>query len=785
MFGYYLKKALRHIRSQKGFSLVNIGGLAIGIACCILILLWVSDELSYDRFHEKIDDIYAVYFEQQATRGTRSFHDSSPYPLAAVLKEECSEVKAAARISTHERILITFGEKSFTEDFILAADRAVFEIFSFDFIKGDPSAVLSHNNSIVITESTGRKYFGEEEPVGRELTINNSIPVTVTGVIRDLPLNSSLKFTAIVPFAGVHGDAVNDTDNWAGNPLMTFVLLDAAADPAKVEEKLNGIFDKYSPRNPTINRALHLHPAAKMRLHDYQGGGTIIYVYIFAAIAALILVVACINYINLGMARAPARAREVAIRKVAGAAKRDLVRQFFMESAVHAFLALLVALILIEFTLPAFNRITGKELTLISLLRTGIMPAVIIAALLTVLISGGYPAVFLSAFKPARIIRGDVITGTGNSPARRIMVVFQFSISTALICSTMAISRQMDYMLGGNVGYDAANMIYIPMNENLKGKYESFRDELASNRNILGVTAGCQNPLAVTSTSQVSWEGMSSSDQIIMNWDFVDYGYIETFRMKVTRGRAFSREHASDLADACVINETAAAVMGMTEPLGKWIDTWFGRKIVIGVVADHHYESYRNEIKPFIMSLNPGWNNYVFARLDPGAAGPALDFIQEAWGRFCPDRMFEHATFASFQETLYGPERRLSLLMKYFAFLAVSISCLGLSAHVGVAVRRRTKEICIRKILGASVPGLLFMIKKELIILVAVSNLIAWPAAWLFIDMWLQNYAYRAPSSVWIYIASGLLALVVAVAVSSVQTIRAATARPARALKYE
>lgn len=790
MFKNYIKTSFRNIKRQKGFSFINIAGLAVGITCCILIMLWVNDELSYDKYHKNLENIYLVYTEIRTAEGIRDINDSSPFPLAKVLREECAEVKTSARISTHDNILVKYKDKSFVEDQAIAADPTVFDIFSFEFIKGDPKIAFSEPTNTVITESMSLKFFGQEEPMGKILNVNNMVDLKVTGVIKDIPKNSSFRFSAVIPFVLIHGASATNTDNWGGNPLMTFVLLHKNIDITDTEDKITAVLYKYDPpdsdpRGSTYKKILHLHPLKKLHLYNYTGGGLIVYLYVSFAIAIFVLIIACINFMNLTTARSSARAKEIAMRKTIGANKRNLIIQFFSESILMTVFAFIISIVLVVILLPVFNDISGKSLSINNLLNMNIILSIFVILIMTGFISGSYPALFLSSFKPVKVLKSVTIFGSKNPVLRRILVTIQFSISILLIICTLTISSQIKYMLNKDIGYDKDNLMHIPMTGELKNKYEMVKAELLKNSNIVNVTAGAQNPLYVGSTSYVNWEGKQTKETVITNWDFVDYDYIETFKMRIIKGRSFSKEYATDLEEACILNETAVKVMGLKDPIGKWIKPWFERKIIIGVVKDYHFLPYNEEIKPFILSLRPSWNSRFFVRIKSENISNTLGYIEDTLKKFNPDFDFDYIFLNDRIKVMYRSEEQLNTIFDYSAILAIVIACLGLLGLASYIAERRTKEIGIRKAMGASVPNIVRLLSKEFIILVTIANIIAWPIAYFVLRKWFQNYAYHTDISILLFFISGFSAIFFAIIAVSYQAVKAAIANPINSLRYE
>jgi ABC-type antimicrobial peptide transport system permease subunit len=781
---------MRNLKRHKAFSFINIFGLAVGMTCCILILLWVEDEVSFDRFHEKKERIHKVYSETQYTDGrTEVSTTTSFYPLAKILKEESPDVVDAVRYHLIPNMLIIFGEKSLTNNHVALADPSFFNIFTFSFVKGNPQTALAERFSVVITEGMSQKYFGTEDPMGKVLNVNNQIDLQVTGVIKNPPKNSSLQFDCVAPFILYFGSNGEEPTHWGGNPLTTFVLLKENAQANEVEPKVTQIALDYNPFSKVKAWLLHLQPLSRMHLYSPEGGGLIKSLVLFSVIAFFVLVTACINFMNLATARAATRANEVGLRKVVGAKKTDLITQFFGESIILSFIALIFSVIIIELLLPAFNNLTNKELSLNLGGNIIIILGLIGIVLFTGILSGSYPALFLSSFRPAYVLKGSQTLGPRGSLFRKILVVFQFSLSILLIIGTLIVYKQLNYIRNRDLGFKKENLIIVNMPQALTPKYETLKNEFLRNINVVNVTRSAQSPSYIGSTvSALDWDGKNPDEKVMMNWDYVDYDYFETLRLEIVQGRSFSKEFATDASEAFIVNEEAVKLMGMESPVGKRLKVFRQEGRIVGVVKNFHFLPLHHEIKPFVYGMNPSWADmmrFLFIRVNPDNVAGTLKYVEGVFKKFSPDYAFQYQFFNERIDQSYRSEQKVSKIVSYLTGLAVFISCLGLFGLASFMTERKTKEIGIRKVLGASVSNIVLILSKEFIKWVLVANIIAWPVAYFVGYKWLQNYAYRTSLALWVFIMAATLSFVIALLTVSYQAIKAALANPADTLRYE
>ena len=776
------------MRKFKGYTFINIAGLAIGIACCILILLWVRDELSFDGFHEKADRLYRVV-EQQYYAGGELFPVAvTPAPLAPALKEEIPEVVNAVRITRSPRLLIRYGEQMFYESDIALADPSFLTMFDFRLTKGDPGTALDKINSIILSESMAQKYFGDEDPLNKDLKIGNMYDLTITGVVEDVPPNSHLQFNFIIPFEimKMAGDPLNQ---WGNNSYFTYVELAENANADAAQEKITGFLKKHLPETSTT---LHLQPLRRIHLYsdftaDVSGHGDIKYVYIFSVVALFVLLIACINFMNLTTARSGNRAREVGMRKVTGANRTDIVKQFLGESMIFAFIAFLFALGIVLLLLPAFNNLSGKELSLFTGKSIDLLTALIGVAILTGLIAGSYPILYLSSFQPVTVLKGALKSGPRSSTFRRVLVVVQFSLSIFLIIATSVIHSQLEYIRNKKLGYDKDHVIYQRIGMNAVRYYEPYKREALKSPDILGISWSHQLPsYIVNSTSSVNWPGKDPNESILMHNTAVDYDFIETMNMTIVDGRNFSPEFPTDEKEAFILNEEAARLLGDDSAVGKPFTLWQFKGKVIGVVKNFHFKSLNTHVEPLVIRLlKPQPYSYMFIKIRGENVNESIRYLEKTWRDIATVFPFEYQFLDEYYDRTYRAEQRMGKLFNAFTTLAIFIACLGLLGLASFMAEQRTKEIGIRKVLGASVSNIILLMSREFVLLVAISNVLAWPLAYCFMNKWLENYAYHASINLFFFLAAALAALGIALLTVSYQALRAASSNPIDSLRYE
>lgn len=780
MIRNYFKIAFRNIVRNKVFALINILGLAVGMACFILITLWIRDELSYDKFHTNKDNLYMLTI----IHPNDVIDPNVPYALAPRLADEFPEFVHYTRVySLSNRRTCMFkyehGNETpvmFYEDSVKLVDPSFFSMFSFPFISGDPESALQNPDSLVITDKIATKYFGHENPLGKVLTINNRDDLVVSGVIH-IPSNSHLQLDFIAPLP----DRLDNDWNWRD---PSYILLDEKASIADVKQKIAGALSKHSPYDFADTLKVDLLPFTRVHL-DF---GRRTYVYIFSLIAAFILLIACINYMNLATACSANRSREVGLRKVMGAKRTELVKQFLGESILMAAFGLGISLILVRLGLPLLNSLTSKQLTF-SLLGSHAMYLYLFGLIFVVgLVSGAYPAFFLSANKPADTLKSSLHFKSKRSSFRVVTVVGQFVISILLIACTAVVFRQLIYVQSRPLGLNTNYVIKVPINRMLLGRLGSYIDKLRQNPNILNVTAGQSVPFNEDyKTDGVEWDGKDPRFSPNVRYSIAYYDYIKTFGMELVAGRSFNRESTAD-ANNFLINEEAAKYMGMKDPVGQRLEFWGIEGTIIGVVKNYHHVSLHREIMPHVFSISPrnyGSLRFIFIKIAAANIPDTLGYIKEATTAFAPAYPYEYSFLDQGLEDLYQTEQKLGKIFSVFAFLAIFISCLGIFGLASFTAERRTKEIGIRKVLGASFSHIAMLLSREFSRWILLANVIAWPIGWYAMHKWLQNFAYRTGLNPLLFVAAGLLSFAIAALPVGYHAIKAAMADPIESLRYE
>lgn len=785
MLKNYLIISFRYLKRHKGYSFINISGLAIGMSCAILILLWVQDELSFDSFNRNAHNIYRVV-ENQHYAGDKLVPVAvTPGPLAQSLKDNYPEIINSTRYDK-EHVTIRYKNKMFDEN-VAFVDSSFFDMFTYPVSKGEPYNELNRFNCIVMTSDVAKKYFGDEDPIGKTLTVNDSLDFDVTGIMNETPTNSHLHFDLILPFE-ILEKLGRDLKTWGNNSYYTYVQLQSKIDVSEVEKKIKDVVKVYNEGSTTD---LYLQPLLKIHLYssgkfvsDIGGLGNVAYVNIFFLIAFIVLFIACMNFMNLSTARAAERAKEVGMRKVIGAGRWQIVRQFYTESVLFALISLVFALLISAAMLHSFNNLSGKEISFISLGSKTLIGFVILT-LFTGLLAGSYPSIYLSSFLPVKVLKSDTAGLAKSSLFRKVLVVTQFSLSSILIIGTTVISNQLDYMRKENIGFDRQHVISFGIDGAIRNNLETIKIELKQDPRIISVAASDENPIfVVNSTSSLYWEGKEEKDLTLFHFMFSDQDFADTLKMEIVEGRFFSRNY-SDEHTSIVINEEAAKAIGMQKPVGKSITMWGLKLKIIGVIKNFNFKSLETKIGPMVILNDKNFLRMMCARIKGDDLQETIEYIKDTYKKFSPYAPFNYHFLDDDFELLYRSENRMQAIFKYFAILAIIISCFGLFGLASQITEKRTKEIGIRKLLGANIFDLAFMLSSEFTKWILISNLIAWPVGYYVMNKWLQAYAYRVGISAWIFPLTGLLVLFVALLTVLNQTIRAATADPIKSLNYE
>ena len=783
MFKNYLKIALRNFFKHKSFSFINISGLAIGMACCMLILMWVQDELNYERFNENIDDIFCIANYSEDTPNVLG--SSVPAPLVPFIKDRYAEIKHASRFRGSGRRLFSYDGNNVFEDNGGFADPGLFDIFSFKAVLNDPKAALADFNTIILTKSMAERYFGPEDPLGKTIRLENQYVFSVGAIIEDIPRNSSIQFDYLIKFENFGKFDNVEMDNWGRYENYSgFVILNDNADPEIFSDKIAGaIVDN----DPESNFRLKLHPYKNLRLFGLNNDGTLKFVLIFFAIAVLMLLIACINFVNLTTAQAGKRAKEIGLRKVVGASKSAIRRQVYTELAAIVTTAFVLALVLVYLFLPRLNALSDKSLTLTLAGSLGLLLFMLGIAFVTLIISGTYPAFYLSAFSPVKILKSARSTGSGNSSLRKVLVIAQFTISIVLIISTIVITKQMIYIKNKELGFDKDHLVYIDLLGNLKARYDTVKNELQRNPNINSVTVAQSLPNIVGSfAGGLDWEGRPADVRGGMNFIAVEKDYFDTVGIEFLEGETFKTIPDNQLLREFIINEKAIELMQIENPIGKSFKMWDrdpGR--IIGIVENVHNAPLHQEIRPAFYVQFPYFYNYLIINMKSENIQNTIGFIQGVHKRLNPNFPFEFHFLEENIDRFYQNEKRVNRLITYFTVLAIFISCLGLFGLSLFMVEQRIKEIGIRKTLGATVTHIVGLMSKDFLVLVGIANLIAWPASYFIMNKWLQNFVYRIDIGLWIFALAAALALFIALLTISFQTVKAATANPVDSLRYE
>jgi putative ABC transport system permease protein len=782
MIKNYFKIALRNIKRDSTYSILNISGMAIGMACAILILLWVQYEWSYDRHFENADELYRIIENQNLSGGGSSMIVAIPGALAAALKEEYPEIIRSVRFCPNPLTLKKRDE--FIEETVTSVDKDFPKMFNIKFVRGNINTALNDPHNIVITEETAKKYFGTDEALGKTMASRGYV-VTVTGVVKSMPHNSSIRFDFLVPIEwlselGGHINGWNERFN-------TFIELKKGTDSKIVENKIKDFIKKHNNEsNSEIFlqniKKIHLFSSGKYIADDYATGD-ITYVRILSLISVFILIIACINFLNLATAQSARRAREIGVRKVSGANKRKIVLQFLGESLLIVLVAHVIAMILVELLLPGFNSLIGTQLS-VNYQSAGLYIGLITVVLFCGLLAGSYPAFYLSSLKPLDIIKGVINKNPGNAGFRRVLVIFQFTLSILLIICTLIVKTQLKYIQNKNLGFNKDNIGYFMFPTRPSDpKLETLKKELGSNPDILSVTRSW-NPFSYEGKRNgFTWSGKKEGDDVYFHTIGADVDYAKTYKLELKEGRFFSAEFSTDNT-AIVINEEAEKILGFTNPIGEIITTSRGAKLnIIGVVKDFHIQSLHYKIGPVIMQLNASNNFYVKMKADKIIS--TVEFIIKTFKSFDPGLPIDFHFLDDDYDKLYRTERRMGKIFGYFSLLAIFISCLGLIGLSSFMAERRTKEIGIRKINGAKSNEIFFLLSGEYIIWVMISIIIACPVAWYAMNIWLQNYAYRISIGWWVFVLASSIALLIAFLTVSWQSYKAAGKNPVEALRYE
>jgi putative ABC transport system permease protein len=806
MFKNFFKVAFRNLLNRKFYSIINIVGLAIGLTCTILIALFIQNELSYDKHnlnHEKIYRLESHFFIQES----EDLFAATAFPLGPALKLEYpQDVADYCRFMDMDNNLFQYNDKQIFEENVYFADSTLTTMFTHKFILGSPEGALNDPNEIILTEDFARRIFGNTDPIGETLEAGNGMIFTVTGVVENVKDNSHLKFEAIASmitlkplFGAERYDSLESGSFW-NIGFFSYIMLTEHGNIENVINAYPEFNEKYiKPVGDMINAKFELmvQPLADVHLYSKIGGdlptGNIAYVYTFGIVALFLLLIGCINYMNLATSQSAARAVEVGIRKVVGAQKQYLRWQFIFESILIATLAMILAFLAVELILPTFNNLADRTLTFRFIDNLDLIIGVLAVTFLVGLFSGSYPAFYLSSFIPVEVLKGRI--GKNKGSLRKILVLLQFSISIIMIIGTFTVIQQLNFLKNKDLGFDAENIVVLTIRDTTGIKnLQTFKDELNNHPQIIkaGTTSsipGQGHGIIV----QLYETNDGSMEEKGINFVFVDHDYLETIDMKIIKGRSYDRDLQTDAEESCLINEATARILGWgDDPIGKKLG--FGADLdggatlntqVIGVVKDFHYASLHNQIDPILLMLSNDPQRNICLRIRQDDVESTLDFIEEKWQEFCPTFPFEYTFLDDNLNEQYIAEQKIGRVFTYFSILCIFIACLGLFGLASYTAEQRTKEISIRKVMGASVKSVVVLLSKEFSIWVILANIIAWPIAFLALKKWLQNFSYSVDQNVLTYLLAGIVALVIALITVSFRAYRAAQTNPADALKYE
>jgi len=790
MFKNYFKSSWRNLWKNKFYSAINIAGLAIGLAVGIIILLWTHDELSFDSFHKNAGDIYKI--NSHLGKGAdEQVWEGAPAPLAILCKQSIPEVVNAVRIdNVNQQLLFKYAGKKFTESNLACVDSTFFSVFNFKLIEGNPQRPFPDMNSIILTKSIAKKYFGNDKAIGKILSMEFG-NFTVSGVMEDFPENSSLRYTMLLPWeldayyftkSGGNGDWKTMDEDLGSFAYQIYLQLHKGASPQIIEKKITQLFrDKKG--GDSSNDAFSLQSLASRHLVTRDGNTSALQtVKMFLLIAILILIIACINYVNLSTARAMIRSREVSMRKIIGASRWQLFIQFIIESVVLFFFASILSFSIIYFLLPLYNHISGKHLVF-SITNKAAWFVVGCTITGTLALASIYPAVLLSSFRPLQVLKGKFSFGIGNIAFRKVLVVTQFTFSVGLIIATIVISNQLQYIRHKNPGYDKEYVFSFALKGNINDHQQTAREQILKEQGVLAVSTSANPVLGEhSSTGDTYWEGKKENRTFLIHPNYVDQYFIPLLKIQLAEGNNFTGEKSD--STHFILNETAVKQTGIQNPVGKSFTLWNTKGTIIGVVKDFNYASLKKTIEPVILCYSPR-NTFMYIKTTGKEAPHAIAAAEKTWKQYGSELPFAYSFLDDDYNKMYESDQRTGTLFSMFAAIAILISCLGLFGLATYTAQVKTKEIGIRKVLGASVANIAGLLAKEFIALVCIAFVIATPVAWIAMNKWLQNYVYRVDITIWIFLIAGISAIVVALLTISFQAIKAALANPVKSLRTE
>lgn len=808
MFRNYLKIAIRNLLKHRFISFINLFGLTVGLTCCLLITLYILNELSYDRYNTNAKNVYRVTRSFNNGEGVVSLNLStvSP-PFGYYLPTDFPEIKKMTRLYNYSPVPIKYNDKIFNEKNFFFADEYLFDVFSVNVLKGNPKTALRDPYSLMLTEETAKKYFGNEDPMDKTIRISNQFDVKITGIYKAFPVNAHMHPEMLLSFNTLKDSAVygerNLQRNWGNNSFFTYLLMPDNFSPEKMIAQFPAFVDRrmagqeYVGQQASKFTKLGLQKLTDIHLYshtDYEAepNGDISRVYIFPAIALFILLIACINYMNLSTARSALRAREIGIRKVSGAQRKELIFQFLGESVLITWAAIVLAGALTYLALPWLNNISGQELTVTTLLKWKIIIPLLLTPFIVGILSGLYPALFMSSFQPVKTLKGLFKVGGSSISFRKVLVVAQFSISIILIITTVIVFQQLSYMQKKSLGFDKEKVITMPNTTEVNRQYDAFRTELLQNAAFKNVSRSSRIPTGrlLDNMGASTFNGDSSQPvKTDIKYVAVDQDFTSTFGIAMKTGRFFSREYGMDTA-SFVINESSAKALGWSNENALGKDFMYGgqRGHIIGVINDFHFESMHQAIVPMVLCLFPSSQNpfnNLSIKIAGGDLAPALAYMEKTWKKYFPETPVDYTFLDENFDRLYQSEQKQATLFTVFACVAIFIACLGLFGLSAFAISQRIKEIGVRKVLGANVSGIVGLLSKDFLKLVAIAALMAFPVAWYAMNNWLKDFAYRVNIQWWVFVLAGVVAALIAFVTVSFQAIKAAVSNPVKSLRTE
>lgn len=786
-----LKIAFRLLLKHKSTSLINIIGLSISLACALFILLWVQHELSYDRFHPDYKQLCRVEEDQFYSNNPEAYHvNVTPGPSGPVWMEEIPEIINQCRFGFAGG-LFSYEDKKFFENSVIAVDSSFFQMFGAELLEGDPNAILNEPNTMVITEEIAAKYFGDDEAMGKSIKVDNDELYTVTGIMKKMPSNSNYRADILLPWSYRQAQVYHN-ESWGSNSIFTIVKLAEGAVDTTVNAKITEVTNIHKPNNTIL---FEVNPLHRIRLHGYfgysQGPTAVIYVYIFSIIAIFVVIIACINFMNMSTAKSSLRAKEIGLRKVSGASKRQLVSQYLAESFLQTFISSIISVILVILLLNKFNDISGKELVFTDLINLNYILGILGILVFTGLVAGSYPALYLSNLQPVRAIKDQGESKKGSGLLRKVLVVFQFSLSILLIAGAIIISRQLQYMKNADLGFNKEYLVNVPLRGGLNAQYTTIKDELLKNPGVEYISASMQQGYRISSNSSgITWPGKDAEQNVLVSFTAVDFDFVNSMGIQMAAGRPFSQNYPADMLQDTlanfIINAKLAEIIDKEEIVDMSMNFMGIHGRVVGLMEDFHFSTLRNNIEPLaIIPIGQEYLMNMIIRLKPGDTENTLEQMEIKWNELVPEFPFEYSFVEDEINDMYRSEERMATLIAIFTIVAVIIACMGLFALASFTAERRTREIGVRKTFGAAEWNISWMMLRDSTILIIIALVFALPGVWLLARRWLSDFSFRIELEADVFIFAALLAILVSVFTTIYHAIRSSRINPVLALRYE